>query len=210
MLTSGRLLLVLTAEKNMFHRLIKLLALTVSMNGYSSAHALLVYDELVSGDLPDLNMPIPVFVASVGGNEVYGEFGLYPDTANSFVIDLRGGFRLDSIMLTRFPVPTNGYALGFNILYADSVHHLSLEPVHLGMDILPLLNLTTGPGIPLPLENDLIGIALLQTLSRDAYCFDFVVSQVPMPPALWLFLSGILGLICVGSRPNTDKPSSRQ
>ena len=193
----------------MFHRLIKLLALTVSMSGYSSVHALLVYDESLDGDLPGLNTAIPVFAVDVGSNELFGELGLYPDTADSFVIDFRGGFRLDSILLTRFPVPTNGYALGFNILYAGSVQHLSVGPAHLGIDILPLLMLTTGSGYSLPLENDIIGIALLQTLSRDAYGFDFVVSQVPMPPALWLFLSGILGLICVGSRRNTGKHSAR-
>jgi len=165
---------------------------------YSDAYAALLHDEMISGDLPGLNEVLPVFEVGVGSNVILGELGGYPETADSFFIDLRNGFRLDAIIVTRFPAPENGFEIGFNLLYADSLRHLGIHDVHLGVDILPLLSALWGPGYSLPLENDIIGISLLQFTSRNAYGFDFVVSiesPVPLPSSLLLFLSGITGLL---------------
>jgi hypothetical protein len=195
----------------MFNQVIKLPLIMLAMCCCSSVGAAIVYDELISGDLPGLNAVMPVLDVGAGSNEVLGELGVYPDTADSFIVDLRGGFRLDSIVVTGFPVPANGYKIGFNLLYADSLRYLSIDQVHLGVDILPLLDPLWGPGFSLPLENDIIEISLLQTLSRNAYGFDFVVSRVPLPPALWLFLSGLMGLIFGGvthTRVKQGKPAS--
>ncbi|MDX2419202.1 MAG: hypothetical protein QNK19_17215 [Xanthomonadales bacterium] len=144
--------------------------------------AAIAYDELISGDLPDLNAVTPVLGVKDGNNEVLGELGVDPDTTDSFIVDLCNGLRLDSIVVTKFPVPANGYQLGFNLYYADSLRHISIEQVHLGVDILPLLNPLWGPGFSLPIENDFIEISLLQTLSRNEYGFDFVVSPASLPP----------------------------
>ena len=97
-------------------------------------------------------------------------------------------------------MPENGYNIGLNLHYADSLGHLSINQAYLGVDILPLLNTLWGPGFSSPIENDIIKISLLQTLSRNAYGFDIVVSQVPTPPAAWLFGSGLLGLLVTGRR----------
>jgi len=167
---------------------------------HSSASAAIVYDELISGDLPDLNVVTDILEVGVGSNEILGELGVYSDTVDSLYLDLRGGFRLDAIVVTNFPVPANGYKIGFNLLNADSLRHLSINQVHLGVDILPLLNLIWGPDSSLPIENDIIEISLLQTLSRNTYGFDVVVSQVPIPPAIWLFGFGLLGLIGIARR----------
>jgi hypothetical protein len=167
---------------------------------HSSVNAVIVYDELTSGDLPGLNAEILILAVGVGSNEIIGELGENPDTADSFYIDLRDGFRLDSIVVTKFPVPENGYKIGLNLHYADSLRHLSINQVYLGVDILPLLNPLWGPGFSVPIENDIIEISLLQTLSRNAYGFDIVVSQVPIPPAVWLFGSGLIGLVGIARR----------
>lgn len=191
----------------MFNRYIKPSLIILAACWHSSVSAAPVYDEFVSGDLPDLNAVIPVHEVGIGSNEVSGMLGVYPDTADSFFLDLRDGFRLDSIVVTRFPVPANGYKIGFNLLYADSLRHLSIDQGHLGVDILPLLRPLWGPGVSLPIENDIIEISLLRTLSRNAYGFDFVVSQVPLPSALLLFLSGIMGLIYSGTTHTNKTPA---
>ena len=187
-------------EKAMFNGTVKPLSILLVMCWHSSVNAVIVYDELASGDLPGLNAAILILEVGAGSNEINGELGLYPDTADSFSIDLRNGFRLDSIILTKCPVPENGYNIGLNLHYADSLQHLSVNQDDLGVDILPLLNTLWGPGFSSPIENDIIEISLLQTLSRNAYGFDFVVSHVPTPPAAWLFGSGLLGFIGIGRR----------
>lgn len=192
------------ATQSRSNGIVKPLFIMLAMCCHSSVNAAIVYDELISGDLPDLNAGTLILKVGVGSNEVMGGLGVYPDTADSFFIDLRGGFRLDSIVVTEFPEPANGYQIGFNLHYADSLRHLSIDEVHLGIDILPLLNPLWGTGFSLPPGNDIVEIHLLQTLSRNAYGFDFVVSQapVPLPSALFLLVSGILGLVCAGSTRN--------
>jgi len=184
----------------MFNRIIKLPLIILVMCWHSSASGAIVYDELISGDLPDLNVVTHILEVGVGSNEILGELGVYPDTTDSVFVDLRDGFRLESIVVTKFPVPANGYKIGFNLLYADSLRHLSINQVHLGVDILPLLNPLWGPGFSLPIENDIIEISLLQTLSGNTYGFNFVTSQVPIPAAVWLFGFGLLGLIGIARR----------
>ena len=61
---------------------------------HSSASGAIVYDELISGDLPDLNVVTHILEVGAGSNEILGELGVYPDTADSVFVDLRDGFRL--------------------------------------------------------------------------------------------------------------------
>lgn len=163
-------------------------------------YAAIVYDEFISGDLPDSNTATPVLAVGAGSNEITGELGINPDTSDSFFIDLRNGFRLDSIIVTKFPVSANGYQIGFNLLYANSLYYLNIDQAQSGVDILPLLNPLWGPGFSLPLQNDIVEIILISTLSRNAYGLDFVVSQTPLPSALILLLSGMFTLVWAGSR----------
>jgi hypothetical protein len=159
-----------------------------------SAQAAVIHNELIPADFPDLNTSAVIVEVSVGSNEIVGEVGTYPETLDTFVLDLRPGLRLDAITLHELG-PHNGGQIGINVMYQDTNSHYSMSLADVGANILPLLELTWGPGYSSPIQNGVVEIALLNTLNRNFFRLDFHVSQVSIPPALWLFGSAVLGLI---------------
>ena len=70
----------------MFNGVVKPLSMLLVMCWHSFVNAAIVYDELTSGDLPSLNAEMLILEVGIGSNEVKGEIGAYPDTADSFYI----------------------------------------------------------------------------------------------------------------------------
>jgi hypothetical protein len=173
-----------------------LAALMFLLGWQISAQAAVTYNELIQADLPGLNAPGVILTLSPGSNEIVGEVGRYPETQDVFALDLRAGLRLDAITLLEFG-PRNGGQIGFNLLYQNSNSHYAMSPADAGVNILPLLDLTWGPGYSSPIQNGLVEIALLNTLNRNFYRLELHLSHVSIPPALWLFGSGLLGLTAI-------------
>jgi hypothetical protein len=115
---------------------------------------------------------------------------------DTFALALRPGLRLDAITLHEFG-PRNGGQIGFNLLYRNSNSHYAMTVTDVGFDILPSLDLTWRPGSASPIQNSLVEIALLNAQNRNFYRLDLDISRVSVPPALWLFGSGLLGLITI-------------
>jgi hypothetical protein len=179
-----------------------LVTLTFLAGWQISANGAVIYDESIQGDLPGLNTPAVILAVSAGNNEIVGEVGTYPEMQDTFALDLRRGLRLEAITLHDFG-PRNGGQIGFNLLYQNSNSHYAMTVTDTGFDILPSLDLAWDPGYASPIQNALVEIALLNTLNRNFYHLEFDISQVQVPPALWLFGSGLLGLIGIArNRPS--------
>lgn len=184
--------------------------------------ATVIYDEAALGDLSNDPLAPTSLTFGVGSNEISGTVVTSNDTSNDtrdyFTFTIGDGLVLDSIdLVSYFDVDGNPADDGFTAINAGttttqpgmgSVDADFLGGAHVGADQLPgaggslAADLARAENIgttfDFPLTAGDYSFLIQQTGPENTgYTLDFVVSPVPLPAAVWLFVSGLLGLFGV-------------
>ena len=186
-------------------RLIACLFFLLSFN----AKALLIYAESLDGDLNDDHLnATPVGYLGVGTYHIYGS--MVNGDKDFFAFDLNNS-SLESISIVQWSPSVNGYyiisaASNIDLRQTEPVGHQSNIGLNLASDDLIQGGNFFNP-IPLPhnfnldpsANNFTFGVST-GTASVD-YGFKIVTAQpVPLPAGIYLFLSGLVGLVGVKLR----------
>jgi hypothetical protein len=163
----------------------------------------LSYDEVISGDISDTTLD-PIFNFDIGSNTISGstEYSLSNVDTDNFWFALPVGSELVSIRYEFYNLNllpnTHTLSSGYN-LYNDNYSDLGYINVSVINDISPILFLASYP----------IGegeYLLTSSAVWDGdggswnYTWIFEVNTVPIPGAVWLFGSGLIGLIGIARR----------
>jgi hypothetical protein len=179
----------------------------------SQAHSAVLYDESMSGDLGVI--PGAAFALALGSNQVLGSWpGTPPADSDIFNVSLTAGLKIDSISVS-YDSLANGEQITTSLRFAsanlfdDNFHDYTSGSGHSAsfMDTTPA---ETG-ALDTTLAGSLWEFALnAGTLfSATSWSVDIVTSQnvtapppsaVPVPAALWLFASALIGMVGFGKR----------
>lgn len=169
-----------------------------------NAHAATVYDEAVNGDLSDNNLSPTVVGLGVGQNLIMGSTIHQPSLDRDFfTVTIDAGRTLNAVLLSSYTNTDDlsfiGYTAGgqFTALDLSGVDGWGLiggpPGVSVGGDVLGFLaGGPVGPGT--------YSFWLQETSGSTTYTLDYQVSAVPLPAALPLFVSGLLGLGAMARR----------
>lgn len=168
------------------------------------AHAALVWDETIGGDFSGNGLEPTHIDIMPGGNTVLGTTGnagagIDRDYLSFTVPD---GMLLTSLTLTEatsisggssFLALQEGPALtvtpaGVGVENLLGYTHYSYE--HLGVNLLPMIAAGLSTGLP----TGAYSLWIQETGGPASYGLDFEVTEVPVPGAALLFLSGLAGL----------------
>ena len=184
--------------------LISALCLTASF----SASAATIITESTYSDFANAQgtiNPIAPTALGVFTNDTYivsGQVGWGDDQADAFTFSIADGYRLQNVYITDY-----SSSLGFDDshLYMNRGANLSFDPndeiefinfsdFSIGTD---LLQFDSAPG---PQGAGSYTVQWQEFDGPSNYEMEFVVSAVPVPAAVWLFGSGLIGLVGVARR----------
>jgi hypothetical protein len=169
-----------------------------------NAYAATVYDEAIRGDLSNDNLNPTIINLDVGTNLISGSTIHQPSLDRDFfTVTIGTGHRLEAIMLSSYSNTDDlgfiGYKAGgqFPNLGFTGVDGWGLiggpPGLSVGDDVLSFLARgPVGPGT--------YSFWLQETSGNMTYTLDYQVAAVPLPAALPLFLSGLLGLGVIAQR----------
>lgn len=169
-----------------------------------SAHAATAYDEAVNGDLSNDNLSPTSISLGVGENLILGSTVHEPSLDRDFfTIAIGAGHALNAVVLSSYTNTDDlsfiGYKVGgqFAGLGFSGVDGWGLigDPPgpSVGDDVLSFLaGGPVGPGV--------YSFWLQETTGSTTYTLDYQVAAVPLPAALPLFVSGLLGLGAMARR----------
>jgi hypothetical protein len=177
-----------------------------------NAHAATVYDETVHGDLSNDNLNPTSIGLGLGENLIAGSTVHQPSLDRDFfTITIGAGHTLDAIILSSYTTTDDlsffGYAIGgqfTNPLGFSSVDGWGLIGAPPGPTIgSDLLDLVAGG----PVGPGTYSFWLQETEGSTTYTLDYRVSAVPLPAALPLFLSGLLGIGAIARKTKRARMS---
>jgi len=191
----------------MQHTLLPLLTALLMIH---PATAAIVYDEAIDGDLPDDPsgttppgpLAIPALIpVSLGDNIVRlttGPFNPDVSTSDLFTFDVPSGLFLESVVLVDYiPGPfNNNQTSGFASWAIDGetvLAPMGLSVPSIGQDLFSPFDVPFNPS-----AGDFFRVSEFQGLATTE--LNFVFSTVPIPPAVWLFGSGLLSLVGIARR----------
>ena len=161
------------------------------------------YDEVISGDISDTTLD-PIFNFDIGSNTISGstEYSLNNVDSDNFWFALPVGSELVSIsyefynlnLLPNTQALSSGYNL-YNDIYSD-LGYINFSVIN---DISPILFLAS---YPIGEGEYLMTSSALWVGDGGSwdYTWTFEVNTVPVPGAVWLFGSGLIGLIGIARR----------
>lgn len=173
----------------------------LAMSAHSINAAVIEYEEAVDGDISQLGTS-PVFNFDVGINTISGSthFIVNDFDSDSFSIYLPNNLFVTEVTYTFDNVSTLPGTTGLGTSYAihDSSGALGIgNSIQILDDTSPITNFVIG----LPLGEDTFRFTQLLGRGGDGGSWDYTLSfevvstAVPIPPAFWLFGSGLLGLV---------------
>ena len=179
--------------------------LAVILGAPVPAMALVVYDENISGDLTNLDMPIQ-FTLRTGSNEIIGAVQSPFDVFDPFAFTVLRGQQLDALILLLLlrPVAITLFA-GPIPLVPNDIGGVVAQPSDVGRDLLPLM------GLP-PLSTGVYSVRIFAGFELEhPYRIDLRVSSVPEPTTLILVSIGLAGFLVARGwkRRHHSKPGPR-
>jgi hypothetical protein len=177
-----------------------------------NAHAATVYDEAVNGDLSNNHLS-PTFVGlGVGANLILGSTVHQPSLDRDFfTIAIGPEQRLETIVLSSYTNTDDqsffGMArgTGFTDLGLSSLDGWALIGVLPGLSVGDNLLAFVAGG---PIGPGTYSFWLQETDGITTYTLDYRVSAVPVPAALPLFLSGLLGIGAIARKSQSKSYGS--
>ena len=176
----------------------------ITVGSAREGYAATLYDETVSGDFPGVP-GAPAGTVALGDNLVIGT--LLNDEADLgidvFLVDVPTGLVVNSVLVST--LDTTGFDNSFNIFLSDPASNIvgslnvNTSGLLAGDDLLQNTVFGfTGPLTAGTWEFDLRGFG--ESFGANEYSFNLVASAVPIPAAVWLFGSGLLGLVGMARR----------
>lgn len=169
--------------------------------------------EVNDGDLSN-DSGSPTLVSLVNGSNTVSGSAQAGSDPDFFAIVLGANQQLDALVLTSYAGPAGGNGSflavqsGLSINTGSAGAHLGNELIgklpglSQGDNILPELGTPRfgGSGFTGALTAGAYTFWIQETAGTVDYTFDLQVSQVPLPAAVWLFGTALLGLIGIGRR----------
>jgi hypothetical protein len=168
------------------------------------AHASVIWDESVNGDLSNLGSSPTALTMAAGSNTVLGVTGDQGQGTDRdyFRFDVPVGTVLSSIMLLDNTTVSGSVSFlaieagpqitatpsGGNVQDLLGYGHYGNDQI--GTNLLPAIVVAPGPG----LRSGPYSVWVQDTGGPAPYGFDFVVTPVPLPAAAGLLFSGLAGL----------------
>ncbi len=177
-----------------------------------NAQAAIVHDEAIHGDLSNDNLSPTAVGLGVGENLIVGSTVYQPSLDRDFfTITVGAGQVLNAIVLSSYTNTDNQSASQsfFGMAFGNKFENLGFTGVNswaligstpglsVGDNLLDYItNGLVGPGVlgPSLLGSGVYSFWLQETEGDTTYTLDYRVAAVPVPAALPLFLSGLLGI----------------
>lgn len=169
-----------------------------------NAQAAIVYDEAVQGDLSNDHLSPTVVTLGVGQNLIMGSTVHQPSLDRDFfTITIGTGQALSAIVLSSY-TNTDDQSF-FGMTNGNRFNGLGFSDVSGWALIGALPGLSVGDNLLDDMAGGPIGPGaysfwLQETAGNTTYTLDYQVAAVPLPAALPLFLSGLLGLGAMARR----------
>lgn len=171
------------------------------------AHAVVIWDESLSGDLSN-NQAIPTpFTLSSGTNSVAGTVQSGSDVTDWIALTVPVGFQLDSMVLAAYASADVQGFTGMQIgsSFVGSIldpaaylgyAHFGTGPGNVGSDLFPEMEVSAGAqGFTAPLASGTYTVLVRQAGAVTNYQFDYNVSAVPEPASLGLIAAACVTLL---------------
>jgi len=188
-------------------------AIALAMACSLSAQAAVVYDESVSGDLSSDNLNPTAIILAAGDNIISGSVVAAPGDRDFWTVTIASGQSLDAIIFDEFNSAEDrsffAVEIGNQITALNSAASLlgsALVGAGVGAsqgdDILDNLGAAPfgGAGFTGSLGPGTYTFWFQETAASVDYSLNFQVSEVPVPAAVWLFGSALVGLAGVKRR----------
>ena len=169
-------------------------------------HAVVIYDEAVSGDLPDIGLGPVLNLVQGPDSEVKGDLVPPADPTDKFQFVVPPGFKIDDIIVEAEPDPADPNGFGFIMLEIEVAPTEPIVPWEL---VLWSISNPTPPGgtslagtppislVPSPIEDLLPFIPSVEpyrfkmTVEEDPiWSVTFQTSPIPEPTSLLLLVAG--------------------
>jgi hypothetical protein len=172
------------------------------------------YDEVIQGDLQDLDiltlLPPTTLLFDSGVNTITGSsFVDIPQSSfdrDQFIFLVPVGLQVTNIAVSSNATQSPGALLGANVSVRNGTSPIDAAVAFLSLDS----NGGSITPVSLPLATGSYGVYVdYFTSDNNAnvgtinYTMAFTVSSIPIPPALYLFGSGLLGLIGIARKKTT-------
>lgn len=184
-----------------------------------NAQAATVYDEAIHGDLSDDHLhPTPVNLGGIGSNLISGSTVYEPSLDRDFfTITIGADQVLKAIVLAHYTNTDDVFINQsfFGMAFGDRFENMGFSGVDswaligdtpglsVGDNLLDYITSgLVGPGVlgPSLLGPGVYSFWLQETEGDTTYTLDYQVAAVPVPAALPLFLSGLLGIGAIARR----------
>jgi len=172
--------------------------------GQVQANVVLV-DESADGDLSN-SFTTPTYLDSLTAESYFVSGTMNRnDVWDTFSYDIAEGYQLQSLFIRNYTNTSvdsywSGLCIDDGAYTPDCLEYINFSQTNIGLD---LLQFDSAPG---PQGSGLyftsLSYATSGTTDSDfaAYELELVVSAVPVPAAVWLFGSGLLGLVGLAKR----------
>lgn len=150
-------------------------------------------------------MSVSASAASYGGLGNYGNYlGTFSGNDSESALMADAGLDADFIEKIDTPATSNGFLSIFNTTLNDDNEIIAGEWSYTGSDIITHIVIKAGPNYSLFEFTDGLNMGFFDTSTLDnkglSHITAYAAEPIPLPAAVWLMLSGCIGLLGFGKR----------